>query len=116
MLEVMALGPISPPLKATARARPRLQPRTIRGFQGGAWLGGDGDGQRERPEGFNARLSRGRRVGVIRPRRLIRQVTRSLDPRSRSDCGVVSPPSGEENTRLGVRPHKPVASAEGDSM
>src|SRR6266852_5569008 len=99
MLEVMALGPISPPLKATARARPRLQPRTIRGFQGGAWLGGDGDGQRERPEGFNARLSRGRRVGVIRSRRLIRQVTRITRSAQQEQLRGRQPPPQGRKTR-----------------
>jgi hypothetical protein len=49
------------PLQAAARAGPRLQPHTIRGFQGGAWSGVDGDGRRECPEGFNARLGRGTR-------------------------------------------------------
>ena len=43
------------PLQAAARAGPRLQPHTIRGFQGGAWSNVDGDGQRGCPEGFNAR-------------------------------------------------------------
>ena len=80
-----------------------------------ALRGVDGDGQRECPEGFNAGLSRGSRVAVIRPRRLSRQLPDHLIRPQQERLGDRQPPEGEENTRLGVRPHRHVTSAEGNS-